>query len=98
MIHLKSIVLIESITVMTFPSSAQFQQQPSSAGLRLALLSVLDHPSNHPPRDSSITWSGVGIYHSALNESCSMYYLMTCCLYHLQLPWTSSQIFQSTPQ
>ena len=57
------------------PSSAQFQQQSSSAGLRLALLSGFDqpptHPSIHPPGDSSFTWCGVWIYHWTINESCS---------------------------
>ena len=56
------------------PSSAQLQQQSSSAGLRLVLLSVLDHPPNHPPPppgDSSFTWSGARVYHWTFNESCS---------------------------
>ena len=48
-----------AIFIQILPSSAQRKQQRSSAGLRLALLSMLDHPPNHPPtqpptRDSSL--------------------------------------------
>ena len=53
-------------------SPAQFQQQFSSAGLSLVLLSALDHPPNHPPtRDSSFTQSLARIYHWSTCESWS---------------------------
>ena len=41
--------ILSYLYFVILPSSAQFQQQRSSAGLRLALLSVTDHP---PIQDS----------------------------------------------
>ena len=53
-------------------SPAQFQQQFSSAGLSLVLLSALDHPPNPPPtRNSSFTQSLARIYHWSTCESWS---------------------------
>ena len=49
------------------PRSAQLPDKCSLAGLKLALLSVVDQPHTYPPHhpagDSSFIWSGVGIYH-----------------------------------